>query len=96
MYAWKNLRSQRRHLADNFEMTTYCGIRMYSPVGGVHRAPRWESLGSVEAQSLGSQKRISPDLCLKCAMLAQPFYFESETGQKFGKPISRTWVDTAV
>ena len=93
MYAWLNLGSKRRHLADNFEMTTYCGLRMYV-TADVHRAPpqRWRSLGRVELQSLGSSRIIEPDLCLTCASKAQPWYFESETGQKFGKPIPRSFV----
>ena len=93
MYAWLNLGSKRRHLADNFDMTTYCGVKMYI-TADVHRAPaqRWRSLGKVELQSLGSQKIVAPDLCLTCANMAQPFYFESETGQKFGKPIPRLHV----
>jgi hypothetical protein len=97
MYQWLNTRSKRRHLADNFEMTTYCGIKLYV-TADVHRAPprRWQSLGKVEYQSLGSSKIIASDLCLTCASKAQPFYFESETGQKFGTPIPRLPADPAL
>jgi hypothetical protein len=77
MYAWRNIASKRRHLADNFEMTTYCGRAINSPSGpGRPIRKRWESLGQVAAHSLGNPRRVPPDLCLKCAMLAQPFYFE--------------------
>ena len=93
MYAWKNLASQKRHLADDFEMTTYCGRAIHSPPGpGRTPRKRWESLGKVELQSLGSRRICAPDLCLSCARSAPPGYFESETGQKFGKPIPRSFV----
>ena len=94
MYAWLNLVSKTRHLADNFEMTTYCGKPIHQHYEAFRSPPRrWKSLGRVEVQSLGSRKIIAPDLCLSCARLAQDFYFESETGQKFGKPIPRQWVE---
>lgn len=92
MFAWRNLRTHRRHLADNFEMTTFCGKSMLRNGG----PPRYESLGPVELQSLGSAKLVADDLCLTCAGMAQPWYFESETGQKFGKPIPRISPSTAV